>query len=132
MFGKSKPSGPAPDEVETIIGKNSHFTGTVKGDGAVRIEGRVEGEVEYRGDVILGETAMVVGDIKARHITVAGTVKGNLHASGKVELVSGSNLSGDLVASTLVIADGATFEGRSSMSKDDVKAAPVTKVAAEG
>lgn len=102
-----------PDKVDTIIGQHTHVEGTVRGKGCIRIEGVVTGTIDYQGDVVVGETASVEATITGRNITIAGKVQGNVHASGKMELVAGGKLIGDSEHGQLVVAPGALFRGES-------------------
>ncbi len=119
-----KRQGPSFDKVDTIIGKGTEFKGTISSAGVVRIDGRVEGEILHRGDLIVGETGTVVANIKARHVTVAGEVRGNVEAEGKLEIVPTGRLFGDVKVAGLVIADGAVFRGASEMRAPERPPAP--------
>ena len=95
MFGSTrKAQDPAPEQMvsskpETIIGANNSFIGTLKTDGNVRIDGRVEGDIEILGNLIIGETGQVIATIKAQNVHVSGAVKGE---STAVEPVSYTHL----------------------------------------
>jgi len=118
MFGRGKESGSVPTssvKFDTVLGPEVKFTGTLKGKGSIRIEGEVEGQVEYEGDVVVGEKAVVRADIKARNVTIAGRVEGNVTAIGRLELVATAKLVGDMRSAALVLAEGALFQGRSEM-----------------
>jgi cytoskeletal protein CcmA (bactofilin family) len=65
--------------------------------------------------VTIGATGSVEGNIQAEDIIIAGKVKGTLNSRGKIALESSAQLEGDLNASRLTIAEGATFRGRSNM-----------------
>lgn len=110
---------PAPDKVDTILGKDCHFQGTLHSEGGLRIDGKFEGEIHHRGDIFLGETSTVVANIKARHVTVAGEVRGNIHADGRLELVNTARVYGDVSMVNLIVAEGAVFQGRSEMKKEE-------------
>jgi len=106
---------PIDGKIDTIIGRDAHIKGTVTATGLIRIDGRVEGEVLHQGDVAIGESGNVAADIKARNVTIAGTVTGNVEASGKLELLGSARLTGDIVVASLVIGEGALFKGSSEM-----------------
>lgn len=126
MFGKrNEPAPPAvnTDKVDTFIGKGTEFKGTLNATGVLRIDGKVEGEVNTTGDVVIGETGRVEADIKTRHVTTAGEVRGNISAEGKLEIISTGKIYGDIKVMHLVINDGAVFEGKCEMLKksDEIK-----------
>lgn len=113
----------ALERVETIIGRGAHFNGSLTGTGTLRVDGKVEGQIAHRGDVVVGETGLVEASIQARNVTVAGEVRGGIEAEGKVELIATGKLTGDIKAGALVINDGAFFHGSSTMTRSEGKAA---------
>ena len=62
----------------TVIAKGITFTGTIHGEGSVRVEGCLEGEVNLKGYVIITATGRVKGPVEADVIRIAGQVEGNL------------------------------------------------------
>ncbi len=118
MFKKAGTEQDAPkwDRVDTIIGKNTHINGTVTSTGVLRVDGKIEGQLIHRGDLIVGESGTVEATVSVRHITIAGRVRGNVEAEGKIEIVSTGQLLGDVKSSGLIIADGAVFVGKSEMN----------------
>lgn|SRR5688500_15198771 len=88
-------------------------TGNVTSAGDLVIDGRVEGAIEIGNhNLTIGETAAVVADLIARDVTVAGTVKGNVLGSGKVELKKSSTVEGDITAPRFAMEDGAVLIGK--------------------
>jgi cytoskeletal protein CcmA (bactofilin family) len=114
MFKKKSKS--SFDTIETLIGKNAILEGNVKVDKAIRIDGKIIGNIIAEG-VLIGETAEIIGNIEAKTITIAGTVKGNINASETIELTTQANVFGDLKTNILSIAEGAHFYGKSLMSQ---------------
>ena len=53
--------------------------------------------------------------MSAKDILIAGTVKGNISAESKIEMTSGSKISGDIATKKLRIADNVDFKGKVSM-----------------
>lgn len=120
MFGKKNDIPPKlnTDKVDTIIGKDTEFNGTFHARGVIRIDGKVDGEILTQGDIIVGETGKIIGDIKARHITLAGEMHGNAIVQGRLEITSTGKLFGDIEVSNLVVNDGAVFDGKCEMKND--------------
>jgi cytoskeletal protein CcmA (bactofilin family) len=90
---------------------------TVKGNvtsaGDLVIDGRVEGAIEIGNhNLTIGETASVVADLIARDVMIAGTVKGNVLGSGKVELKKSSEVEGDITAPRFAMEEGAVLSGK--------------------
>jgi cytoskeletal protein CcmA (bactofilin family) len=123
MFGNNnrKPQTTAPAPVinskpETIVGANTSFIGTVKTDGNIRIDGRVEGDIEILGNLIVGETGQVIATIKAQNVHVSGAVKGEIIAVEQLEISPTGKVWGDITTSALHIEPGGLFRGQSSMT----------------
>jgi cytoskeletal protein CcmA (bactofilin family) len=88
-------------------------TGNVTSAGDLVIDGKVEGAIEIGNhNLTIGETAAVVADLIARDVTIAGTVKGNVLGSGKVELKKNSSVEGDITAPRFAMEDGAVLIGK--------------------
>jgi cytoskeletal protein CcmA (bactofilin family) len=111
------------DKVEgfsTVIGKDSYFTGTIGGAGNFIIQGKVEGDCNLEGTIVIAETGHWVGNISAACVLIAGTVEGDVTAGSKMEIVSTARVKGKIASAVLAIAEGAIHEGVVAMtSKPD-------------
>lgn len=120
MFGKTGNGAGNETHLETVVGAESYFQGTLRSKGSVRVDGKIEGGISAEG-IILGERGEVQGDISGRTIVVGGKVTGNIHATESLELLAKSQVFGDLHAPQLVIAEGAIFEGSCLMASEKTK-----------
>jgi cytoskeletal protein CcmA (bactofilin family) len=120
MFRSKNGQENADTHLETVIGAESSFQGTLRSKGSIRIDGKIEGGVSAEG-VILGERGEVQGDISARTVVVGGKVTGNIHATESLELLTKCQVFGDLHAPQLLIAEGAIFEGSCLMASEKAK-----------
>jgi len=100
---------------ETIIGAGVKVVGNLNSEGDVHIDGNYTGEIEARGDVLLGINAKVKGNITARNVAVAGSLKGNIVAEGEAALRDSGHINGDITCISLNIEHGGVFVGRSRM-----------------
>lgn len=103
--------------VDTILGKDVHFDGIIKGKGILRVDGKLSGKIIQNGDVIIGEGGVVEADIEARHVSVSGTVQGNIEASGLLQIYSNGRVSGDIKVQSLFIGEGAIYKGSCEMDR---------------
>jgi cytoskeletal protein CcmA (bactofilin family) len=93
------------------LGERLAFRGEVSGEGDFHIAGRFEGDINVTGRVLVGEGADVDANINARAIVVGGTVRGNLSASTRVEILPTGVLTGTLRTGSFSAADGAAVKG---------------------
>ncbi len=128
MFSsKKKSSSFGTNDIETIIGKNTQFKGVLSGDGNIRVDGNLDGEISSTGDVVIGDQGNITATIKANNVLISGVVKGNVVANSKLEITSAGKLFGDVKAAVLSIAEGASFKGNSNMEATKVLPEEVKK-----
>ncbi len=120
MFRTKSGSDKVDTHLESVIGAETSFQGTLRSKGSIRIDGKIEGGISAEG-VILGERGEVQGDISARTVVVGGKVTGNIHATESLELLTKCQVFGDLHAPQLLIAEGAIFEGSCLMASEKAK-----------
>ena len=95
----------------SVIGRGAVVRGNVRGEGSLEIFGRVEGDVNVNGDVVLGDSAVVRGNVTGAELSVAGTVQGDLRGTQGVMLERGARVVGDLSAPRIGVAPGALVRG---------------------
>jgi cytoskeletal protein CcmA (bactofilin family) len=100
---------------ETIIARGAHFKGLVRCPDRLYVMGRVEGDIDCGGLVIIGEKARIQANIFARKVIIGGEVKGDIKSAEYVEIKPTGKLVGDLNASKIRLSDGCFFEGLSTM-----------------
>jgi len=120
MFCSKKQAAPIGDQVATIIGKETSFKGNITSQGTIRIDGQHEGELTTDGDLVVGESGKLTSLVKVRSALIAGSVKGNIEASDKLELLPSAKVYGDIKVGTLTIGEGAVFRGACHMSRDTI------------
>ena len=101
---------------QSIIGADLEITGTLKGSGSVRIDGKLEGELNCNGDAIIGKDAKIKGNLSVNSATIEGTINGNVTAKDRIEMKSSARVTGDIRAKRLAVEDGVTFIGRSEVN----------------
>jgi cytoskeletal protein CcmA (bactofilin family) len=100
------------------IGKTIVICGEVKGSEDLIVDGRVEGTVSLSENrLTVGPNANVAADLTAKDVLILGRVKGNVVASGRVELRAGCNLEGDIRALRLAVEDNAVFRGKVDLTQ---------------
>ena len=123
MFTKNKLQPPEinQQEISAIIGEGYIFTGELRGSSVIRIEGKIIGNVNVEGGVILGEKGIIEGDINTKSAIVHGTVNGNIKAL-HLQIKKSGNVSGEISTDTLEIEIGAQYNGKLNMHKQQILA----------
>lgn len=116
---RSASSKPSARVGASIICSDMKITGSITSDGALQIDGSVDGDVQA-GDITIGSTGLVTGEIKSDTLRVKGKVKGSIR-SQKVELETGASVDGDIYHAALIIQPDATFEGQVKRQENPLK-----------
>lgn len=107
----------------TTIGRSVVVIGEVTADEDLLVEGRVQGNVLVReATLTLGQQGRIDADIRSGKVLVHGHVEGSIAATARIELASTATVNGSLSANQVVIADGATFNGRVDMDQRTIAA----------
>ncbi|MET0654042.1 MAG: polymer-forming cytoskeletal protein [Pseudoxanthomonas sp.] len=111
---------------ESLIAADLTIEGKIEGTGHVRIAGKFKGDVNVQGDLTIETGAKLNGSVRAKKVTVAGELEGNIEAASRVELLSSGVIIGDLKAGSLTVAAGSRMRGQADFGWDD-KAATTSK-----
>jgi len=143
MFSKSKepeaamtPQPPAPAAaaaapkrppvknggVPSIISGDLMIKGTLISHGDVQIDGKVEGDIRANA-LVIGEKAIILGDVFAEEAVVRGRVEGSIRAR-KVQLCATCHVEGNILHEALSVEAGAFFEGNCRHSDNPLADAP--------
>ena len=104
-------------EISAIIEEGCSFEGNLSFSGVARIAGVVNGSVFSNDTVIISEGAVVNADINANIILISGTVKGDVRASSRVEIIRPAHFEGSITTPSLVVEEGVIFHGTTRMSE---------------
>ena len=115
---------------ESVIGSDVEIIGTVKSSGSVRLDGKLEGELQCGGNAILGKSAQVKGNVTATSVSIEGKINGNILAKDKIEMKATATVNGDIKARRLSVEDGVTFVGRSEVNPNSQPVPPMAPGAA--
>jgi cytoskeletal protein CcmA (bactofilin family) len=121
MFFKKNDKDNDMGMLETIVGFESVFHGTIRSKNSIRVDGKIEGNIAEANGVIIGDKGQVLGDVNARIVVVGGKVTGNITAAHSLEIMPKAQVYGDIHTALLSIGEGATFEGNCVMTTDKNK-----------
>lgn len=107
-------------EVLTFLGIGTEFKGKVVFQGTLRVDGKVEGEIDGDDTLLVGESGIINGIIKASNIQISGKVKGDIRAHEKLILKKGCEVKGTIFCKAIVVEEGAIFNGTCKMDGTDM------------
>ena len=110
MFNKKK-----QPPIRSLIAQGSLIEGNFKFSEGLRVDGEVVGNIMARADVpsmlVVSETAVVQGELRADHIIINGSVNGPVHAAVLLELQPKARIRGDVHYAALEMHQGAIIDG---------------------
>ncbi|MBN1913521.1 MAG: polymer-forming cytoskeletal protein [Candidatus Omnitrophica bacterium] len=114
---------------EKILDVDASMQGTLsfKDPVNLRINGRFEGNLQTKGNLIIGATAVVIADIIGDNVVVGGRVKGKITAKERLTLLPQAMIEGDIFPTKLNVAEGAILEGRCNMLHDFLNAEELSR-----
>ena len=104
-----------PSEGRAYLDRGSKITGKISFEGPARIDGEIDGEINAKDSLTIGESAVVTAQIRAASVSVAGKVSGDIVATQRIEIRPSAKLSGNITAPVLSVQEGALFEGHCSI-----------------
>lgn len=112
------PNNPNPSK--NVLSSDVEIKGNIKFAGEMTFEGKLEGEIHTDGTLLLGDSAVINGNINAQSVVVRGKVNGNIVAKEKIEIKTKAELFGDIRASKLTVEEGVTFVGKTEVNPNKV------------
>lgn len=96
----------------SVLGASTQVSGRVSGEGGLRIEGKLSGDVAVSGPVEITAGAVVEGDVAASALDIAGKLDGDGVCRGSIIVRSGASVRGDLKGSSVAIEPGSRVDVR--------------------
>jgi cytoskeletal protein CcmA (bactofilin family) len=122
------PAIPAVDAQTTVIAHDTAWKGEIQSQGTVHVHGRFEGEINAKLDVYVAEEADIDATVTATNVVVAGLAKGTVRCAARFEVLPSGRVSGDILAPTLVVHEGAIVSGQLRMGASETVEAKPTPV----
>ncbi|MGA2640304.1 MAG: polymer-forming cytoskeletal protein [Spirochaetia bacterium] len=120
------------ERITTTLGRETDFNGVMRFKDSLKIDGSFSGEIVSTGFLYVEQGASITANIRVGSVVVGGTVKGNIEATEKLEMLSTGKVFGNIRTAKLKIADGVVFEGKCEMIKNpqavNVFAGPVDQL----
>lgn len=98
-------------EEKTTINNSTKIDGNINAKEHLVINGTINGNVNIEGyNLFLGPGGKIEGEVRAHNVRVRGHLKGDIVASGKVEIAKEANYSGDIKSKGISVEQGAYFD----------------------
>ena len=121
MFNNKNNSSPhsvssnTPSKLDTLLGENTKIKGDIHFNGIFHLDGTINGSLlgSQNDDILtISETGLVEGKVDVANIVINGTVKGDIIASGKIEMASKANIEGNVYYQNIEMETGSKINGQ--------------------
>lgn len=109
---------------QSIIAADVEIKGTIKCSSSLRIEGKLDGELNCGGNASIGKDAVVKGNLNVNSIVIEGNVQGNIIAKEKIDMKATAKVNGDIKAKRLAVEDGVSFVGHTEVNPSGAASTP--------
>lgn len=122
------PTDNQQDDSVSVFDRYSSFDGTFNLTRDLRVEGQVKGTINCQGTLYVAQGASVNATVEAENLTVAGDLEGDVTCRGRLQILSTGKVHGKLVTTTLVINEGAVYEGELVMDNGRASSSPAREL----
>jgi cytoskeletal protein CcmA (bactofilin family) len=103
-------------ESTNVISKETKIVGNINAQGNIRIEGTLEGAVHSKSKIILGDSAILKGNLHSAEAEVSGHIDGDVFCTALLVLKKTAVIKGNIITPKIVIENGAIFNGKCQMT----------------
>lgn len=108
----------------TVIAKGTTIEGKFACGENVRLDGAIHGEVQVEKRFVMGDGSYVQGNIVALNASIKGKIKGDIQVREALHLMDTAVIEGNITAKTMVVDEGARYNGSCRIGAAAVAAAP--------
>ncbi len=105
-------------EYGTVLGPDAKFKGELTFDTAAMVQGAIEGSVKSKGKLFIADGSRCKATVVAGEVAIEGHIEGNIQATERIELKPNGKVTGDIVASRMIMAEGAAIDGHVRIGLD--------------
>ncbi len=113
----------------TVIAKGTTIDGKFACCENVRLDGAIHGEVKVDKRFVMGEGSYVQGNIVALNAAIRGKIKGDIHVKEALHLMDSAIIEGNITARTMVVDEGARYNGACRIGEAAAASIPATAAA---
>lgn len=105
----------------TTIGSSLVIKGQVTSREDITVHGRVNGQISMvEGSLLIAPTGQVDAEVDVTTVTIHGSLSGDVAANQRVELTPTATVKGTLLSPSVILREGASFNGRIEVNKKGV------------
>ena len=104
-------------ELNGFLDRGAMFKGELEFEDTMRIDGRFNGRITSKNEIVVGESAQIEGEIHVGRVAISGTVIGKIVADQRVEIHRNGKVYSDIDTPALIIEEGAIFQGNCVMGE---------------
>jgi len=116
-FGGTSETKPRPGEMTGFVGEGVEMQGEIAFKDTLRVDGKVRAKISSEGELVIGPTGDVEGEITVAAVTVSGRLRGTLRVKERLEVHGGGRVEGDILLGRpgLIVHDGGVVEAQIQM-----------------
>lgn len=118
-----------PPEVRGFLDDGTELIGDLRFSDILHFHGKLKGRIISDGELVVGESGLIEGDVEVGVLTLSGTLHGNIVAKQRVHFLRTSRMHGDVCTPILKVDEGASWEG--TINTGRLKAEQANKPAIE-
>ena len=103
------------NRIETLIGEQCYIIGSLNGNGLLKIDGSIDGDLFCEDDVILGESGHIKGNMVCNNAYIHGIIHGNISCKSTLTIENCGKVKGDILVKKLMISEGGILDGKCTM-----------------
>ena len=97
--------------IETVVGAQTKFKGSISTDKPIRIDGAFEGEINSTSLVYVSECGYLNGRVNCAEFQLVGRAEGTVTCTELMEFAASGKFKGDVVTKDIIIVKGSVLEG---------------------
>ena len=105
----------AVNKIQTLIGEQCIIIGSINGNGLIKIDGSIDGDLVCEDNVILGEAGHIKGNVTCNNAYINGILNGNISCTNTLNIESCGKVCGDISVKKLMISEGGILDGKCTM-----------------
>ncbi len=114
-YSPTPPAVPTSGPSMTTIGADTSWSGTLRSESNVYLEGKIEGTIEARDTIYIAERATIDARLKAHSVVISGQLNGHIDCDGRLEVTPTGRFNGEAEVGSLAVHEGALLDGKIHM-----------------